>query len=47
MALPISREVALGGTSSTHATIKAEKSDIQDGALIVPAIVPFDSTFPA
>ena len=28
------KEVALGGTSSTHATIKAEKSDIQDGALI-------------
>jgi hypothetical protein len=24
----------LGGTSSTHATIKAEKSNIKDGALI-------------
>ena len=28
------KEVALGGTSSTHATIKAEKSNIKDGALI-------------
>ena len=28
------KEVALGDTSSTHATIKAEKSNIKDGALI-------------
>ena len=30
----VATAVSLGGTSSTHATIKAEKSDIKDGALV-------------
>ena len=30
----IAKELSLGATSSTHATIKVEKSDIKDGALV-------------